>query len=448
MNHVIMVNKLTSPSSTSLCNAEITSMCYGPHGITKISGKTYFIENGLVGDRVEAKPTSEKNRYGFGSVQKIIEPSVHRRKSPCSHSRECGNCPWIELNSGEKQTWKTRVVRDSIERIAGLSLEEDLSCSTNESESYRNRVLLRGRLKEDGSVSIGFFKGSSHQLTEIQSCSIASTRINNFIKDLLMIKVNKPEGPLKFRLNIQEVQPQANRSLVITLHGISKTPKKDFLDLVKKISSSREVVWCGFSNSTQTRQARFLWDQQFGLDFYTAPEQFQQTSHYMNHKLRLFVMEMMKKVIAQDHRILDLYSGSGNLSLPIAKKYPMAKLTCVEQDPRAIEIGRFNAHKNELTNINFIQSRCETYVHKLIEKQYEIDFLLIDPPRAGMKGILDSVLDLNPKKILYVSCNPTTLARDLAQLKGSYEIETITTFDFFPDTYHIETVVLLKNLGI
>ena len=187
----------------------------------------------------------------------------------------------------------------------------------------------------------------------------------------------------------------------------------------------------------------YAWDQQYGITFHTTADQFQQVNHTANQQLRNFVRKEVLDALEDRGTILDLYSGSGNLSLPLAKVGKFS-IRCVEQEKKAIQVGRLNKSKNQLSGIEFIEADSGKYLRQFTERQETADLLLIDPPRAGIGNLLNSVLVSGIEYLIYVSCNPTTLARDLGMLKTKYEVRKVHCFDFFPDTYHIETVTVLK----
>ena len=426
-------------------------------------GKVWFVEGAVTGDRILARVTADEGRYGEASMVELVSPSPLRQAALCPYERECGGCQWMGIGYDQQLEWKRGFVETALKRIGKLEAEIPVNIIPSPSRyNYRNRILLRAHWipsdpQGDGSESapsdtlkLGYFARGSRRLVPITRCEIAAGPINHLLQELNSWSF--PSMPLfKARLEIQEIRdlsPHDSSSaaasspkVVVTVYP-AEGPREAMDALVARLRTLPSVAWAGLVFELSSAPL-VGFDRDLDRDFFTIPGQFQQINLDLNRILRRIVKDKVEK--ENPSRILDVFCGSGNLSLPLAdgKRYVEA----VEFNKKAIVCAHRHEEHNKLNNTCFIAGDAEKHLWKVARAREPFDLVILDPPRQGMyKGMVPLKI-LSPKHIIYVSCDPITLARDLGYLlrKDAYKIEAVTALDFFPNTYHVETVVFLRR---
>lgn len=390
-------------------------------GITKINNKIAFIENALPNELVEIKITKETKKYIEGVTTKVIKESSDRTKSNCPYYHECGGCNIRHLEYMKQLKYKEQKVKEILKKFADIETEKIKNIVSGPKENYRNKITLKVKNK------IGLYKKQTYELINIGNCNLVSENINKIISRLNNIELK----------NIDEIiiRNSYEDKAILNIKGknINKAYLKDNLkDYVENI-----VVYDNDSKEIILGEA-FIIDKIGTYLFLISDDSFFQVNKYVTTKLYDKVKEYVNE---SGESLLDLYCGTGTIGIYLSEKFK--SVTGIEINKNAIANALENKKINNITNINFI---CDD-VGKNKRKFENVDVMIIDPPRNGLtKEALKNVLDINAKKIIYVSCDPVTLARDLKILKEFYEIKEITPFDMFPDTYHVETVCLLSNV--
>lgn len=426
-------------------------------------GKVWFVEGAVTGDHIRARVTSDEGRYGEAAMVEVLSPSPLRQAALCPYEKECGGCQWMGIGYDQQLEWKRGFVESALKRIGKLEDEIPVSIIPSPSRyNYRNRILLRAHwIPSDldleskdtappNTMKLGYFARGSRRLVPITRCEIAAGPINLLLQELNTWSF--PSMPLfKARLEIQEIRdlsPQDSPSaaavspkVVVTVYP-AEGPRDAMDTLVARLKTLPSVAWAGLVFELSSAPL-VGFDRDLDRDFFTIPGQFQQINLELNRTLRRIVRDKVER--ENPSRILDVFCGSGNLSLPLAngKRYVEA----VEFNKKAIVCAHRHEEHNKLTNTCFIAGDAEKHLWKVARAGEPFDLVILDPPRQGVyKGMVPLKI-LSPKHIIYVSCDPTTLARDLGYLlrKDAYKIEAVTALDFFPNTYHVETVVFLKR---
>ena len=430
---------MTAPNFIELT---VTGTAYGGKGIARQSGKVFFVEGAVEGDVVLAEITSNSERFSNAATVKYISKSPFRGLSNCPYSSECGGCQWQDISYDKQLEWKREFLSSSLRRIGKMSHPEINFIPSPKINSYRNRVMLKGRISTTGTVTLGDFKNSSRDFIKISRCEIAGDAINGVIEKISSLVLPTAPEEIPFKLELQEIPVAENLQsrVLATLHE-SKTSQKMLNRLEEMIRAIPEISWTG-SRSSLKNDHFSPFDAQFNMVFHTAPTLFQQVNIELNHKLRSLVKS--KVALLEPRNVLDLYCGSGNLSLALASS--SCHVTGVEFSKMAIDCAKFNVSFNTLKNIEYFAEDTEKFLKKSVKGSVRYDLLIADPPREGMLNALALILKLRPRHIIYVSCDPTTLARDLERLCADvYELEELTAFDFFPNTYHFESMALLTR---
>lgn len=420
------------------------------------NGKVWFVEGAVTGDKVRARVTADEGRYGEAHMVELLEPSPLRQTALCPYERQCGGCQWMGIGYDQQLTWKKGFVETALRRIGKLKSEVPVTIIPSPTPfQYRNRVLVRAHWHPDvdgpagesvpGRFDVGYFARGSRRLVPIKRCEIAAEGLNQLILDLQGFRF--PEAPaFKARLEMQEIRGTADhtgqgKSLVVTVYP-AEGPREAMEALVTQLKTLSYVTWAGLVFELSSAPL-VDFDHDLDRDFFTIPGQFQQINMGLNRTLRRLVKDKVEQ--EKPARILDVFCGSGNLTLPLADgtRYVEA----IEFNKKAIVCAHRNAERNNLKNVCFLAGDAEKHLWKVARGGETFDLVILDPPRQGMYKGMVPLKNLAPKHIIYVSCDPTTLARDLGYLlrKDFYTIESVTALDFFPNTYHVETVVFLRR---
>ncbi len=444
-------------------NLTVTGLAYKGQGIAHHLGKVFFIDDVLPGDQILVEDYLDHGSWAEASESTLVSPASIRQPSPCAYSDTCGGCQWLELPYAEQQRWKAGFINDAMQRVGKLS-----ACTVDELRPsplqlhYRNRIMLRGQLSADGSITLGYFRKKSRDLVPISRCMIATPLLNQVLERLLEQRL-LTERAVKFRLNLQVVELFAEgqqASVLATVHPVEAGTATILQGLVSVLQGFAEVLWSGLHEELKTlRLIPFEGGGDNQAPFYTAPEQFQQVNLGQNRAVRHLLSQLVDNV-APRGTVVDLFCGTGNLSLGLAQAG--RRIFGVELNAQAIKIANFMVAGRGLTNAQYFHMSADSFLeawgrHRApplkkrrhspqslpAEAQGLIEVLIADPPRAGMKECLPHLLRLRPRKIIYLSCDPITMARDIGKLGEAYEVELLRGFDFFPQTYHVETLAVL-----
>jgi 23S rRNA (uracil1939-C5)-methyltransferase len=434
--------------------ADITGVAFGGKGIARVEGKVWFVKGTVPGDRVRVKPLESKDNFGEGEAEAFLTRSPLRQEiPPCPVFGQCGGCQWQDIPYSTQLEWKRSFLVDSLRRIGKIEADFTNILPSPEQWHYRSRILIRVHVDLQGQVAFGFFKGETRELVSISQCHIASQGINRFLTFLSDLRLPENAGET-FRLEIQELGLTGSSKLWITVFP-SLGRKQNLEPALKQIRTHEQTAWVG-SSFELGEVSPELFESDLGVDFYATPGQFQQVNLAHNQTLRRLVQDLITELGI--NRVLDVFCGSGNLSLPLTGI--CEEVSGVELNPRSIENAKVSAKRNAIDNTHWVAGDGVKYLIDLVKQRnsssssgskgaeapIEFDGILLDPPREGFFKGLSSLIGLNPKFIIYVSCDPVTLARDLGWLtKNGYNVERITCLDFFPNTYHVESLTVLRR---
>jgi len=388
---------------------------YGGYTIAR-DEKVILIKGAIPGEVVEAAIEEKKKDYAIASVTNVIEASEYRIEPGCPVFGICGGCQ-LQFVSYEKQLMmKDEIILDSLKRISGMeiSLEPVFSDLL---WNYRHRAQFK--ISRNG--EIGLFRESSRDVVTFQSCPLMEQEINTLLKKMKETDCTR---------NISEIHISAGDSAVVFLKG-------RYYDRVLLSDAYREMGFSGvmFDDGNRTGKGYTNFDLN-GMRYTVGPRTFFQAHWSLNKKVVDFVVQQLLPLNGK--RVLDLYAGAGNFSLAFAAHAD--EVVAVEENPFAVGDGIRNMELNNLKNCTFVRAPAEKY-----KMRNKFDILMLDPPRPGLTADMISKILANPADtVIYISCNPATLARDLKKLHEKYEIKAIRQIDFFPNTYHIETITFLQ----
>ena len=444
---------------------DIVSQGYEGEGIAKIYDTfTVFIEGALKGERVNVRIVKSKKSFAYGKLLEVIEPSLERCEAKCSIHKRCGGCKLQYSTYKEQLNFKFERVKDCITKIG--KLDESIvqfPLGMDEPWRYRNKVQLPIGMV-NGELKIGFFAPRSHEIIDMETCLIQDEIADKVVGiTRTWIKKNniKPyniDGKYDETGILRHIMIRrgftTNEVMVVLVTNGSKLPNKDeFISLItENIPGIKSIVQNINSKPTNVilgQECITLWGESTISDyigefkFNISPLSFFQVNPVQTEVLYNKALEYAG--LTGDETVFDAYCGTGTITLFLSQK--AKKVYGVEIIPQAIENANINAKENNVNNVEFFVGESEVVIPDLINKGIKADVVVVDPPRKGCDvKLLNAITNIDAKKIVYVSCDPSTLARDLAILEGNgYKTVRVQPVDMFPHTAHIETCVLLQR---
>ena len=444
---------------------KIEKIVFGGEGLGYFNDFAVFVPMSVPGDTVEIEIISSKKTYARGLIRKIINPSPERIEDTSKISFEdFYGCDFAMLKYKNQLKYKKIMVEDVMKRLAGLDNFpiEDVVPSDN-IYHYRNKIIEPFSFY-DNKIITGFFKRKSHDIFEVEENILNSVLGNKIIKSLKEL-LNEYKISVYDEINhkglLRNVMIRTNSNneamlvLIINSNKVNEKIKDILLKFKDKFSEIKSIYISLNSKKVNTvigekniliYGAKTIKENINGIDFHISPTSFFQINIEQTKKLYNIALELFSGI--ENKYIVDAYSGTGTIAMIISKK--AKKVYSIEIVKSASEDGEKTALENGINNIEFINGAVEDKLDFLINNSKKIDTIIFDPPRKGLdSSIIDKVSDLNLQEIVYISCNPSTLARDIKLFKDKgYLLKTLKTVDMFPQTSHIETVALLSKLDV
>lgn len=446
---------------------DIVSQGYEGEGIAKINDTfPIFIEGALKGERVNVRIVKSKKNFAYGKLLEVIEPSLERCEAKCSIHKRCGGCKLQHSTYKEQLNFKFERVKDCITKIG--KLDESIvqfPLGMDEPWRYRNKVQLPIGMV-NGELKIGFFAPRSHEIIDMETCLIQdeiADKVVGITRSWIKKNNIKPyniDGKYDETGILRHIMIRrgftTNEVMVVLVTNGSKLPNKDeFIRLItENIPGIKSIVQNINSKPTNVilgQECITLWGESTISDyigefkFNISPLSFFQVNPVQTEVLYNKALEYAG--LTGDETVFDAYCGTGTITLFLSQK--AKKVYGVEIIPQAIENANINAKENNVNNVEFFVGESEVVIPDLINKGIKADVVVVDPPRKGCDvKLLNAITNIDAKKIVYVSCDPSTLARDLAILEeNGYKTMEIQPVDMFPHTVHVETVVLMSKVN-
>ncbi|MBY0273949.1 23S rRNA (uracil(1939)-C(5))-methyltransferase RlmD [Candidatus Binatia bacterium] len=416
--------------------ARIESLAHGPHGVARIDGKVHFVRGAAPGDEVEVAVEEDHRSFAYARVTALRAPGPVRREPPCPYLPRCGGCPWQHVTYAAQAAAKEDAVRDLLARVGGLdpSVVRPIVPAASEYH-YRRRLSLRVADR-----AVGFLAAASHDLVPVGACLLGSERLDRAIA--LAQQLVQSLATSINRVEVVATGDGDRIALVAQADGVMAPADAEVGEaLLRRTPRIAAVVLRGKGFRRVWGDDRVRVPLVDGDEMWLRAGDFSQVSDHGNAALIRLVLE--HAAAAKHQRVADLYAGAGNLSLPLARR--AGAVIAVERTATAVEAARENAQRLGITNLELANGPTETVLRGWAKRGLRIDTVVLDPPRSGAAEATSSLLALAPARIVYVSCNPATLARDLKSLGRGYRTALVQPIDLFPQTYHVEAVALLTR---
>ena len=445
-----------------LVTLEIEDCGIDGEGIGKADGFTVFVKDAVIGDTVTAKIIKAKKNYGYGRLMEVLKPSPYRVEPKCEFARQCGGCQLQALSYDQQLVFKTNKVKGHLERIGGFTdIPMEPIIGMDELFHYRNKAQFPVGRNKEGKIVTGFYAGRTHNIIENRDCALGVAE-NKEVLDRVIAHMEKygiePYNEATGKGLVRHVLIRygyfTKEVMVCLILNGNKIPKEELL--VKSLceipgmTSITINVNKKHSNVILGEEIRLLWGQEYITDrigdisYQISPLSFYQVNPMQTQKLYAKALEYAD--LHGEETVWDLYCGIGTISLFLAQKAKFVR--GVEIVPAAIENAKENAKLNGLENTEFFVGKAEEVLPREYKKNgVYADVIVVDPPRKGCdETLLETMVEMNPDRIVYVSCDSATLARDLKYLcERGYELRKVCPVDQFGMTVHVETVVLLSQ---
>ena len=446
-----------------LVTLEIEDCGIDGEGIGKADGFTVFVKDAVIGDTVTAKIIKAKKNYGYGRLMEVLKPSPYRVEPKCEFARQCGGCQLQALSYDQQLVFKTNKVKGHLERIGGFTdIPMEPIIGMDELFHYRNKAQFPVGRNKEGKIVTGFYAGRTHNIIENRDCALGVAE-NKEVLDRVIAHMekygiepyNEATGKGLVRHVLIRYGHFTKEVMVCLILNGNKLPKEE--QLVKSLceipgmTSITINVNKKHSNVILGEEIRLLWGQEYITDrigdisYQISPLSFYQVNPMQTQKLYAKALEYAD--LHGEETVWDLYCGIGTISLFLAQKAKFVR--GVEIVPAAIENAKENAKLNGLENTEFFVGKAEQVLPREYKKNgVYADVIVVDPPRKGCdETLLETMIEMNPERIVYVSCDSATLARDLKYLcERGYELRKVCPVDQFGMTVHVETVCLLSKL--
>ena len=471
-----------------ILTVDIEDITLDGEGIGKVNGYPFFVKDAVIGDRAEIRVVRVKKNYAYGRLEKVLVPSPFRVQPICSFHKQCGGCQIQAMNYERQLAFKESKVKNNLVRIGGFHAEEidrimEPIVGMEEPLHYRNKAQYPIGTDKEGNPIAGFYAGRTHSIIANTDCSLGASENREILETILSyMKENHisaydevtGEGLVRHVLIRKGFYSgEIMVCLVINKSHRKKTATELFLPMqeklidrlikIKGMTSISVSINGEKTNVIMGKEIHTIWgkdtirdtiyvrdvEKDFapegkGITFAISPLSFYQVNPLQTQKL--YSLALFYAGLTGKETVWDLYCGIGTISLFLAES--AGQLYGVEIIPQAIEDARENADRNGIRNASFYVGKAEEVLPEKYEKEkIHADVIVVDPPRKGCdEACLETMLKMKPERIVYVSCDSATLARDLKVLRaGGYELKRVRAVDMFPMTVHVETVCLLSN---
>lgn len=445
---------------------ECTSYSSEGHGIIKTIDGVIFVYGLFLNEVAKVRLEYKRSGVMYGKIIELIKKSPYRIEPLCKVCSACGGCQFHQIQYSEELKIKKNTIKDALKMIGGISFKVNDTLGMKDPTHYRNKIQMPVGFDKKRNIISGFYRVKSHDIIPIDECVIEDKRsvpiikkIKELMKSMHIDPYNEDNRTGIIRHILIRTSHYYDEVMLTIVTNVDSFPSRN--NFVKELTKACKITTIvqninkRDTNVILGEQERILYgkgyikDKLCGIDFNISSKSFYQTNYLQTEVLYNYAIEKAK--ISSSDIVFDAYSGIGTIGLIASKK--AKKVISVELEKEAYKNAISNAKRNNITNFEAYNDDATKFILEYVkDKNNKIDVLFLDPPRKGStKEFLNAVKLLSPKRVIYISCNPATLARDLKDLIDKYDIEDIQGVDLFPRTYHVETVCLLtlkwhKNL--
>ncbi len=427
-------------------DAQIESLSAEGRGVTHLDGKALFLHGGLPGERVRFRYTRSQRRHDEGVVTTVVEASPERVEPRCAHFGVCGGCSLQHLAPDAQIAAKQQALLDAFEHLGKVAPRRVLEPLRNDSPwGYRSKARLGVKyVEKKHKVLVGFRERGSSFVADLAGCEVLDPRVGRLIGPL-----SELIGALSIRNRVAQIEVALGDTDGALILRVLDAPNET--DLARLRAFAADTGLCLYlqpggprSVAPLDRAARLYYElPEWDLRLAFLPTDFTQVNGAMNRRMVARALALLEP--GADERILDLFCGLGNFTLPLARR--AAEVVGVEGDPELVQRARDNARANAIDDARFFTADLYDSLDAEPWLRERFDKVLLDPPRSGAQAILPHLARLGPERILYVSCYPGTLARDAGELvhRHGYRLEAAGVMDMFPHTGHVESIALFER---
>ncbi len=435
---------------------EITTLTNQGSGLGRYNDEVVFVDSAVPGDILDVHIIKVSKNYAIGKINKVIKPSAERIESDCEVSTRCGGCAYRHMTYEAELEEKKKAVGDILERIGKVSVKPEEILSIEKPECYRNKALIPVGLDEKGNVITGFYSRKTHRIIDCDNCRLQMPEFSPIIKAVKRYILENPvtvydeknHKGLVRHIYIRRGRKTGEIMVCLVINGESIPKKQKLIEILTKTDSNIKSIVLNFNcektNVVLGKKTVTLWgkdyieDELLGLRFRISPLSFYQVNPEGTELLYGRAGEYAE--LKKGQTLLDMYCGAGTIGLSMWKS--AGKIIGVEIIPEAIENAKENARLNGIENTRFICDDASGAAKTLFKEGIKPDVIVVDPPRKGCSAdVIETVAGMNPERIVYVSCDVASLARDCNIFReNGYEVTKVTAVDMFPRTIHVETV--------
>jgi 23S rRNA (uracil1939-C5)-methyltransferase len=408
-----------------MAQVEITAMTFGPYGVGRLGDRTVMVPNAAPGDLLEVRVIGQRAGNLVARVEEVLRPGSARRPPPCPYLPRCGGCDWQQIGYAAQVRLKGEIIAGALKRALGLELDPAALVEPAPAEfGYRARI----RLKVGPRGRLGFHEANSRRLVDVERCMVAAEEIRmprEFVREIRCEEIEVVTDRGREVVVAHLARPPGRREIERARAIVERDPR--LAGAVLRAGGVRELVG-------QTAVQITL---EPGLELEADADLFSQINRAQNPRLVAMVMEMAG--LREGERVLDLFCGAGNFSLPAARRG--AGVTGVDADAAAVAAASRNARRMGLGGAEFSALKAAELARFLLRARYRPEVVIMDPPRTGARELIEPLVAMRAPRVIYVSCDVATLARDLRALcAGGYTIAAVRALDFFPNTHHAELI--------
>ena len=443
-----------------ILNGKCVDLSYEGKGVFKSNDIVVFVNDMFPNEEGDIEIDYRRNGQYFGHVKKLTKKSIYREKVRCPYFYQCGGCQFQDYAYKAQLEYKQKKVEEQFHKIAHMNVTALPTLGMENPENYRNKIQPLLGKDEKGNIYSGFYKEGTHVIVPIEKCLIEDERatkiltsIRKLMKSFRIEPYNEDSRYGVMRHILIKTSHYYPEIMVVFITSVdSFTSRNNFVHallkdcpeittIIQNINSRQTSVVLG--EKTRILYGKgYIQDKLCGVNFRISAKSFYQTNPIMTEILYKTAMDFAK--LTENDVVFDAYSGIGTIGLIAANK--VKKVISVEIIADAVRDAKENAKINNINNFYSCVDDASSFIYKMVRNKEHIDVLFMDPPRKGSdEKFLKAILTIKPSRIVYISCDPSSLARDISFLNKSYKVIKIQPVDMFPQTTHVETIVLLET---